>query len=102
MAGHFGIQWTLERLRASPYYWPQMKDKTRDVCKTFTSRPLWVKHLIRSSRQLVHDGTKSFGSIHTPQPVHNETKRFGSTPLPHALDAAPKKFKMAIYIKSTI
>ena len=39
MAGHFGIQRTLERLRASPYYWPQMKDsvevwiKTCDVCQ---------------------------------------------------------------------
>ena len=39
MAGHFGIQRTLERLRASPYYWPQMKDsvdvwiKNSDVCQ---------------------------------------------------------------------
>ena len=39
MAGHFGIQWTLERLRASPYYWPHMKDsvdvwiKNCDVCQ---------------------------------------------------------------------
>ena len=39
MAGHFGIQRTLERLRASPYYWPQMKDsvdvwiKNCDVCQ---------------------------------------------------------------------
>jgi len=39
MAGHFGIQRTLSRLRASPYYWPQMKDsvenwiKKCDVCQ---------------------------------------------------------------------
>ena len=39
MAGHFGIQRTLERLRASPYYWPQMKDSVEtwirncDVCQ---------------------------------------------------------------------
>ncbi len=39
MAGHFGIQRTFERLRASPYFWPQMKDsvetwiKNCDVCQ---------------------------------------------------------------------
>ena len=38
----------------------------------------------------------------SPHPVYDETKGFGSTPLPHLLDATAKKFKMAIYIKSTI
>ena len=61
-----------------------------------------MKHLPRSSPHLVHDETKSFGSIPSPHPVHDETKSFGSTPLPHPLDAAAKNFKMAIYIKSTI
>ena len=45
---------------------------------------------------------KSSGSIPSPHPVHDETISFGSTPLPHLLDAATKKIKMAIYIKSTI
>ena len=61
-----------------------------------------MKHLPKSSPYLVHDETKSFGSIPSPHPVHDETISFGSTPLPHPLDAAEKNFKMAIYIKSTI
>ena len=57
----------------------------------------------RSSPHLVvHDETKSFGSIPSPHPVHDETKSFGSTPLPHPLDATAKKIKIAIYIKSAI
>ena len=46
-----------------------------------------MKHLPRSSPYLVHDETKSFGSIPSTHPVHDERKRFGSTPLPHPLDA---------------
>ena len=61
-----------------------------------------MKHLPRSSPHLVHDETKSFGLIPSPHPVHDERISFGSTPLPHPLDAAAKKIKMAIYIKSTI
>ena len=61
-----------------------------------------MKHLPRSSPHLVHDETKSFGSIPSPHPVHDETISFGSTPLPHPLEATAKKLKMAIYIKSTI
>ena len=61
-----------------------------------------MKYLRRSSPHLVHDETKSFGSIPSLHPVHDETKSFGSTPLPHPLDATAKKFKMASYIKSTI
>ena len=61
-----------------------------------------MKHLPRSSPNLVHDETKSFGSIPSPHPVYDETKSFGSAPLPHPLDATAKKFKMAVYIKSTI
>ena len=61
-----------------------------------------MKHLPRSSPHLVHDETKSFGSIPSPHPLYNETKSFGSTPLPYPLDATAKKIKMAIYIKSTI
>ena len=61
-----------------------------------------MKHLPRSSPHVVHDETKSFGSIPSPHPVYDETKSFGSTPLPHPLDATAKKIKMAIYIKSTI
>ena len=38
----------------------------------------------------------------SPHPVRDETKSFGSTPLPYPLDATAKRFKMAIYIKSTI
>ena len=63
---------------------------TRDVCKTLTSRPFSIKHLPRSSPYLVHDETKSFGSIPSTHPVHDETKTFGSTPLPHPLDATAK------------
>ena len=61
-----------------------------------------MKHLPRSSPHLVHDETKSFGSIPSPHPVHDETISFELTPLPHPLDDAAKKIKMAIYIKSTI
>ena len=50
-----------------------------------------MKHLPRSSPYIVHDETKSFGSIPSTHPVHDETKSFGSTPLPHPLDAAAKK-----------
>ena len=50
-----------------------------------------MKHLPRSSPHLVHDETKSFGSIPSPHPVYDETKSFGSTPLPHPLDATAKK-----------
>ena len=49
-----------------------------------------MKHLPRSSPYLVHDETKSFGSIPSPHPVHDETKSFRSTPLPHPLDATAK------------
>ena len=52
-----------------------------------------MKHLPRSSPYLVHDETKSFGSIPSTHPVYDETKSFGSTPL---------QYRMAIYIKSTI
>ena len=52
-----------------------------------------MKHLPRSSPQLVHDETKSFGSISSPHPVHDETKCSGSTPLPHPLDATAKNIK---------
>ena len=48
-----------------------------------------MKHLPRSSPHLVHDETKSFGSI-------------PSTPVPHPLDAVAKKIKMPIYARSTI
>ena len=61
-----------------------------------------MKHLPRSSHHLVHDETKSFGSIPSPHPVYDETKSFRSTPLPYPLDASAKKFIMAVYIKSTI
>ena len=61
-----------------------------------------MKHLPRSSPHLVHDETKSFGSIPSPHPVYDETKSFGSTPLPHPLDATAKKINMTVYIKSTI
>ena len=37
----------------------------------------------------------------SPYLVHDETKRFISTPLPDPLDATAK-YRMAIYIKSTI
>ena len=60
-----------------------------------------MKHLPRSSPLLVHDETKSFGSIPSPHPVHDKTKSFGSTPLTHPQDASAK-YRMAIYIKSTI
>ena len=50
-----------------------------------------MKHLPRSSPHLVHDVTKSFGSLSSPHPVHDETKSFGSIPLPHPLDATAKK-----------
>ena len=53
------------------------KKTTRDVCKTLTPRPFYVKHLPRSSPHL--------------HVVHDETKSFGSTPLLHPLDAAAKK-----------
>ena len=69
------------------------KKKTRDVCKTLISLPFSMKHLPRSPPYLVHDETKSFGSIPSTHPVHDETKSFGSTPL---------QYRMAIYIKSTI
>ena len=50
-----------------------------------------MKHLlIRSSPHLVHDETKSFGSIPSPHSVYDETKSFGSTPLPQILDATDK------------
>ena len=49
-----------------------------------------MKHLPRSSPYLVHDETKSFGSIPSTHPVHDETKSLGSTPLPHPLDATAK------------
>ena len=52
-----------------------------------------MKHLPRSSPQLVHDETKSFGSITSSHPVHDETNKFGSTPLPHPLDATVKNLK---------
>ena len=52
-----------------------------------------MKHLPRSLPHLVHDQTKSFGSIPSPHPVHNETKSFGSTPLLHPLDDTAKKLK---------
>ena len=52
-----------------------------------------MKHLLRSSPHLVHDETKSFGSIPSPHPVYDETKSFGSTPLPHPLDATVKNLK---------
>ena len=61
-----------------------------------------MKHLPRSSLHLVHDETKSFGSIPSPHPVYDETKSFVSTPLSHPLDAIAKKFNMIIYIKSAI
>ena len=44
----------------------------------------------RSSLHLVHDETKSFGSIPSPHPVYDETKSFVSTPLSHPLDATAK------------
>ena len=69
---------------------PTVSNNTRDVCKTLTSRPFSMKHLPRSSPYLVHDETKSFGSIPSTHPVHDETKSFGSTPLPHPLDATAK------------
>ena len=68
---------------------------TRDVCKTLTSRPLWMKHLPRSSPHLVHDETKSFESTPSPHPVHDETKSFGSTP--HPLDATAKIYNGNLY-----
>ena len=52
-----------------------------------------MKHLPRCSPHLVHDETKSFGSIPSPRPVHDETVSFGSTPLPHPLNATAKKLK---------
>ena len=52
-----------------------------------------MKHLPRFSPHLVHDETKSFGSITSPHPVHDETKSFGSTPLPHPLDATATNLK---------
>ena len=52
-----------------------------------------MKHLPRSSPHLVHDETKSFGSIPSPHSVYDEMKSFGSTPLPHPLDASEKKLK---------
>ena len=52
-----------------------------------------MKHLSRSSPHLVHDETKSFGSIPSPHPVQDETKSFRSTPLPHPIDATAKKLK---------
>ena len=52
-----------------------------------------MKHLPRSSPHLVHDETKSFGSIPSPHPVYDETKSFGSTPVPQTLDATAKKLK---------
>ena len=45
----------------------------------------------RSSPHLVHNKTKSFGSIPSPHPVHVETITCGSRALPHPLDAAAKK-----------
>ena len=75
-----GYKWLLK------YFKKRKKRKTRDVCKTLTSRPFQMKHLPRSS----------------PHLVYNKTKSFGSTPLPHPLDATAKKIKMAIYIKLTI
>ena len=61
-------------------------ETTRDACKTLTSHPFQMKHLSRSSPLLAHD----------------ETKSFGSTPLRSRTRCYCKKFKMAIYIKSTI
>ena len=55
----------------------QFEKKTRDVCKTLTSRPFYMKHLPKSSPHLAHD----------------ETKRFGSIPSPHPLDATAKNIK---------
>ena len=60
------------------------------VTRLRTSHVQNSKHLPRSSPYLVHDETKSFGSIPSPHPVHDETKSFGSTPLPHPLDATAK------------
>ena len=37
-----------------------------------------MKHLPRSSAYLVHDETKSFGSIPSTHPVHDETNHFGN------------------------
>ena len=99
-AAHYPhIVWfhNLESLHGDPDQAPPSKKKkekkTRDVCKTLTSRPFSMKHLPRSSPYLVHEKTKSFGSIPSTHPVHDETKSFGSTPL---------QYRMAIYIKSTI
>ena len=51
-----------------------------------------MKHLPRSSPQLVHDETKRFGSIPSPHTTaHDET--VGSTPLSHPLDATAKDLK---------
>ena len=61
-----------------------------------------MKHLPRSSPHLVHDETKSFGSIPSPHPVYDKTKSFGSTCLPHPLDATAKKLKWQSIIKSAI
>ena len=74
---------------------------TRDVCKTLTSRPFQMKHLSRSSPHLVHDETKSFGSIPSPHlAAHNETVLINTFTSPTRCYC--KKFKMPIYTKSTI
>ena len=52
-----------------------------------------MKHLPRTSPHLVHDETKSFGSMPSPHQVPDETKSFGSAPLPHPLDATAKNLK---------
>ena len=52
-----------------------------------------MKHLPRSSPHLVHNETKSFGSIPSPHPAAHDETVLGSTPLPHPLDATAKKLK---------
>ena len=61
-----------------------------------------MKHLPRSSPHLVHDETKRFGSIPSPQPVPDETKSFWINTFTPPTRCYCKKIKMAIYIKSTI
>ena len=34
IAGHFGVKRTLNRLKASPYYWPLMRDSVEDWCRS--------------------------------------------------------------------
>ena len=58
IAGHFGLEKTLSRLRQSPYFWPKMRTTVEDWCKecAVCARPKAPNRKMRAPMQSVGAG----------------------------------------------